>query len=156
MLNRNLDKRSRGAAQRLVFTVDQSQVAPHLRIMHKARRQPARHHVFRNIRSRDESHANIRGDKALQEFSRSPFVLQRYHKPRVVDFSYFDFTTQKQIIMPSRVRLCPYYFVTGEGDAARAHLGGVLATACPSDKKIIHGMKDAILAPCAVKVIENE
>ena len=95
-------------------------------------------------------------DKALQEFSRSPFVLQRYHKPRVVDFSYFDFTTEKQISMASRVRLCPYYFVTGEGDAARAHLGGVLATACPSDKKIIHGMKDAILAPCVVKVIENE
>jgi len=26
----------------------------------------------------------------------------------------------------------------------------VLATICPADKKIIHGMKDAILAPCAV------
>jgi hypothetical protein len=29
-------------------------------------------------------------------------------------------------------------------------LGGVLATICPADKKIIHGMTDAILAPCAV------
>ena len=29
-----------------------------------------------------------------------------------------------------------------------AELGGVLATICPADKKIIHGMKDAILAPC--------
>jgi hypothetical protein len=26
--------------------------------------------------------------------------------------------------------------------------GGVLATICPADKKIIHGMKDAILVPC--------
>ena len=27
--------------------------------------------------------------------------------------------------------------------------GGVLATICPPDKKIIHGMRDAILAPCS-------
>jgi asparagine synthase (glutamine-hydrolysing) len=44
----------------------------------------------------------------------------------------------------------PYYFIHGDGDAARSHLGGVLATICPADKKIIHGMKDAILAPCCV------
>jgi hypothetical protein len=48
------------------------------------------------------------------------------------------------------VRLCPYYFVVGDGDAARARLGGVLATVCPADKKIIHGMQDAVLAPCCV------
>ena len=42
--------------------------------------------------------------------------------------------------MPGRVRLCPYYFVVGNGDQARAKLGGVLATVCPADKKIIHGM----------------
>jgi hypothetical protein len=54
------------------------------------------------------------------------------------------------IRMPGRVRLCPYYFVHGEGDAARPHLGGVLATVCPPDKKIIHGMPEAIMAPCAV------
>jgi len=51
--------------------------------------------------------------------------------------------------MKGRVRLCPYYFVSGEGDAARPQLGGVLATVNPADKKIIHGMADAILAPCA-------
>jgi len=49
--------------------------------------------------------------------------------------------------MPGRVRLCPYYFVTGDGDAARAELGGVLATVCPADKKIIHGMTEAVFAP---------
>ena len=51
--------------------------------------------------------------------------------------------------MKGRVRLCPYYFVSGPWDKARADLGGVLATICPADKKIIHGMRDAILAPCA-------
>ena len=31
-----------------------------------------------------------------------------------------------------------------------ATLGGVLATICPADKKIIHGMKDAVFAPCSL------
>lgn len=87
-------------------------------------------------------------DKAVTHPDRSPYVLQRYHKPRLVESEYFDFESQKVVPMNGRVRLCPYYFVAGEGDAARAELGGVLATICPADKKIIHGMKDAILAPC--------
>ena len=33
---------------------------------------------------------------------------------------------------------------------ARAQLGGILATLCPADKKIIHGMKDAVFAPCSL------
>jgi hypothetical protein len=89
-------------------------------------------------------------DLALNDFSRSPFVLQQYHKPRIVDFSWFDFTANEAKVMPGRVRLCPYYFVSGENDASQAKLGGILATVCPADKKIIHGMKDAILAPCSV------
>ena len=89
-------------------------------------------------------------DKALTAFPQSPHVLQRYHKPRVVDSAWFDFATRQLTPMPARARLCPYYFVHGDGDQARPHLGGVLATLCPADKKIIHGMKDAILAPCAV------
>lgn len=88
--------------------------------------------------------------KALCDFDRSPYVLQRYHKPRLVEASWFDFDRDELMPMPGRVRLCPYYFVGGEGDAARANLGGVLATICPADKKIIHGMKDAVLVPCAV------
>ncbi len=89
-------------------------------------------------------------DRAIAGFGRSPYVLQRYDKPRVVDTAYFDFTTGQLVPMPGRVRLCPYYFVSGENDSARAQLGGVLATICPADKKIIHGMKDAVLAPCSV------
>jgi hypothetical protein len=87
-------------------------------------------------------------DEALRHFDRSPYVLQRYHKTRLVESAWFDFNTGRMVPMPGRVRLCPYYFISGDGDTARAELGGVLATICPADKKIIHGMRDAILAPC--------
>jgi hypothetical protein len=87
-------------------------------------------------------------DKAVEAFPRSPYVLQRYHKPRTVESAYHDFARDAAVPMPGRVRLCPYYFVEEDGDAGRARLGGVLATICPADKKIIHGMKDAILVPC--------
>lgn len=87
-------------------------------------------------------------DRALASFATAPYVLQRYHKPRVVEAAYFDFDLGQVVTMPGRVRLCPYYFVAGENEAARARLGGVLATICPADKKIIHGMSEAILCPC--------
>ena len=89
-------------------------------------------------------------DNAIAGFGHSPSVLQRFKKPRLVDFQWFDFATNQVVPMPGRVRLCPYYFVTGDGDAARANLGGVLATVCPADKKIIHGMTEAIFAPAAI------
>lgn len=87
-------------------------------------------------------------DKALEAFPRSPYVLQRFHKTRVVDSAWFNFATGGVEPMPARARLCPYYFVHGEIDSAKPQLGGVLATLCPADKKIIHGMKDAVLVPC--------
>jgi hypothetical protein len=89
-------------------------------------------------------------DDAIQHFDQSPRVLQRYHKPALVEAQWFDFGMNEVVPMKGRVRLCPYYFVSGEGDAARPQLGGVLATVNPADKKIIHGMTDAVLAPCAV------
>jgi hypothetical protein len=89
-------------------------------------------------------------DDAIQHFEQLPRVLQRYHKPALVAAQWFDFAKNVVVPMKGRVRLCPYYFVSGEGDAARPQLGGVLATICPADKKIIHGMTDAILTPCAV------
>jgi hypothetical protein len=88
-------------------------------------------------------------DDALRNFHQSPRVLQRYHKPALVEAQWFDFAKNEVTPMKGRVRLCPYYFVSGDGDAARPQLGGVLATINPADKKIIHGMSDAILAPCA-------
>jgi hypothetical protein len=89
-------------------------------------------------------------DTALRSFERSPYVLQRYHKPRAVTARYFDFDRGEEVGLSGRVRLCPYYFVRGHSEAARTELGGVLATICPADKKIIHGMAEAILAPCRV------
>ncbi len=88
-------------------------------------------------------------DRALADFELSPFVLQRYHKPTLVDAQWFDFDRNAVVAMKGRARLCPYFFVSGNREAARATLGGVLATICPADKKIIHGMQDAILAPCS-------
>jgi hypothetical protein len=100
----------------------------------------------------DLSHENWSAavDKAISSFQNSPFILQRYEKPKTVETQWFDFEKNEIVPMKGRVRLCPYYFVSGEADAARPQLGGVLATICPADKKIIHGMTDAVLAPCAV------
>jgi len=89
-------------------------------------------------------------DAALANFEQSPSVLQRFHKPSLVDASWFDFAKNEVVPMKGRARLCPYYFVSGEGDNLRSELGGVLATIVPADKKIVHGMTDAILAPCSV------
>ena len=88
-------------------------------------------------------------DEALGQFGSSPRVLQRFHKPALVEARWFDFAQNEVVPMKGRTRLCPYYFVAGDGDVARPELGGVLATVCPADKKIIHGMADAILAPCS-------
>jgi hypothetical protein len=89
-------------------------------------------------------------DEALADFTKAPHVLQRYHKPRLVGVDWFDFEAEELRTLEGRVRLCPYYFVAESGSAATAKLGGVLATICPADKKIVHGMKEAVLAPCAV------
>jgi hypothetical protein len=94
-------------------------------------------------------------DRAIAGFSTSPFVLQRYEKPRIVEAEWFDFQQNTVTPMKGRTRLCPYYFVSGEGDAACPRLGGILATICLSDKKIIHGMTDAILAPCSIEAVKS-
>jgi len=88
-------------------------------------------------------------DDAIKNFSESPRVLQRFHKPALVETSWFDFAKNELVPMKGRARLCPYYFVSGEADAMRATLGGVLATIVPADKKIVHGMSDAVMLPCS-------
>ena len=45
--------------------------------------------------------------------------------------------------LKGRARICPYYFVKDD----RVSLGGVLVTLVPTDKKLIHGMRDAIISP---------
>jgi len=82
--------------------------------------------------------------RALASFPSSPYILQRYEKPALIRHPYWDEKSGETKVMQGRVRLCPYYFVE-EGEA---RLKGVLATICPADKKLIHGMKDAIIVPC--------
>ena len=83
-------------------------------------------------------------ERALASFPQHPFILQRFEKSRLVDAQYFDFEVNAVQMFKGRVRLCPYYFVVND----TTNLGGILATICPADKKLLHGMPDAILAPC--------
>lgn len=85
-------------------------------------------------------------EHGLAEFPHHPWILQRFHKARHVEQPYFDPATGELRTLTGRTRLCPYYFVL-EG---KAQLRGALATVVPADKKILHGMKDAVLAPTAV------
>jgi len=85
-------------------------------------------------------------DRGLNSFKTTPYILQEFHKGRQYDMTYMEERTQEMVPMQGRVRLSPYYFVSGD----EARLGGILATVYSKDKKIIHGMRDAILAPCAI------
>jgi hypothetical protein len=85
-------------------------------------------------------------EAALAAFPHTPHVLQEFHKGRQFQVEYFDAPAGEIRTMAGRARLSPYYFVTGE----TAELAGILATVCPADKKVIHGMKDAVMVPCSV------
>jgi hypothetical protein len=85
-------------------------------------------------------------ERALSAFPTTPYILQEFRKARRVRAEYHDPLSDEIIEMPGRVRLSPYYFVSD--DAAR--LGGILATVVPLDKKLIHGMTDAVMVPCAL------
>ncbi len=84
-------------------------------------------------------------EQALTSFPSTPYILQEFHKGRQYHVEYFDPVTDDIREMSGRVRLSPYYFVAGE----RTELAGILATICPADKKVIHGMRDAVMVPCA-------
>ena len=83
---------------------------------------------------------------ALDSFHTTPYILQEFHKGKLFEIDYLDERTGAITRMAGRVRLSPYYFVTGE----KVDLAGILATVCPADKKIVHGMKDAVMVPCAI------
>lgn len=86
-------------------------------------------------------------DEALQTFATAPKIMQRFHKARLVDHRHWEAHSSELRTMRGRVRLCPYYFV----EKNRVSLRGALATIVPADKKLLHGMSDAILAPAARK-----
>lgn len=83
---------------------------------------------------------------ALESFDTNPYILQRFHKGKRVRVPYYDTKSDTLAMLDGRVRLSPYYFVTGDD----IRLGAVLATVVSADKKLIHGMADAIMAPCTV------
>ncbi len=78
-------------------------------------------------------------------------LLQVYKKPRRIEHRLYEPPVVAggpavAVAKAGRLRLCPYYFLID----GQARLSGALATFCPPDKKIIHGMQDAALLPCRV------
>ncbi|HEY0969179.1 MAG TPA: hypothetical protein VGD88_17430 [Opitutaceae bacterium] len=111
----------------------------------------ARSVILGSDSSREEWQTGI--DIAVQDAPRNPHVIQEYRKPRRLEHRLYPSAGPTEAGQPAeaaakagRLRLCPYYFV--QGGAAR--LSGALATFCPPDKKIIHGMQDAALLPCRI------
>jgi hypothetical protein len=91
--------------------------------------------------------------RAQSDFSRTPWVLQHFHKPAKHTVVEYDPISKLLRPLEARTRLCPYYFATQHGEnpsQATVTLAGVLATHCPADKKIIHGMKDGLMVPCCL------
>jgi hypothetical protein len=86
----------------------------------------------------------------LAEFSTHPRVLQRFAKSSI---SRQDYAAENGEIvsLPGRARVCPYYFVVND----RVTLGGVMVTLVPTDKKLIHGMRDAIISPASAAEAET-
>lgn len=93
----------------------------------------------------DLSHADWerRLHEALANFEKEPTILQQFHKGRLFDHPFWENETGELKTMRGRVRLTPYYFVEPD----RVEMRGALATICPPDKKLLHGMSDAILVP---------
>ncbi|MBA3883179.1 MAG: hypothetical protein H0X73_10790 [Chthoniobacterales bacterium] len=90
-------------------------------------------------------------EKALVTFGSTPQIMQRFSKGRLLQQRYWDPETEELKTMRGRVRLCPYYFV----ENGKVQFRGALATIVPADKKLLHGMSDAILAPTAVEEKET-
>jgi len=83
-------------------------------------------------------------NRAIELAPSNLHILQVYRKPRRVRHRiYSPESPHEPREVDGRLRLCPYYFVI-EGVP---RLSGALATFCPPDKKIIHGMQDAALLP---------
>jgi hypothetical protein len=87
-------------------------------------------------------------DTALNSFDKVPHILQRFHKGKRLRQDYLDREKDEIRTFDGRVRLCPYFFVTGEETVT---LGGILATIAPADKRLIHGMTDAVMTSCFLK-----
>ncbi|MGH7944987.1 MAG: hypothetical protein ACREF9_08265, partial [Opitutaceae bacterium] len=97
-------------------------------------------------------------ERAIELAPENLHVLQAYKKPVRLEHPVFEeFSSATSAtgagsqappapMKPGRLRLCPYYFLID----GHPRLSGALATFCPPDKKIIHGMQDAVLLPSRV------
>ena len=74
-------------------------------------------------------------------------MMQVFHNGATFSASYYDFETDQIETFKGRARLQPYYFIIDDAPV----LSGVQATVCPADKKLLHGMVDAVIVPGAVK-----
>ena len=83
---------------------------------------------------------------ALDAFTTTPHVLQKFHHGKRFGTRYYDFGQDAVRKMNGRVRLSPYYFVVNDA----TQLAGILVTIVPADKKLIHGMVDAVMVPAAI------
>ena len=92
--------------------------------------------------SREEWQEGV--DRALASGANNLHLLQEYRKPVRLKHPLYAPDGSAVTDSQGRLRLCPYYFVVN----GEARLSGALATFCPPDKKIIHGMVDAALLPC--------
>jgi hypothetical protein len=86
-------------------------------------------------------------DDALNAFEQTPHVMQEFHNGATFSASYYDYETDQIETFKGRVRLQPYYFVIDDEPV----LSGVQATVCPADKKVLHGMVDAVVVPGGIK-----
>jgi hypothetical protein len=100
--------------------------------------------------SREEWQQSV--ERAKELAGTNLHILQVYRKPRRTEHRVYEGTVGGAapiaVAKAGRLRLCPYYFVVG----GQAVLSGALATFCPPDKKIIHGMQDAALLPSRLAV----
>ncbi|MEE2754919.1 MAG: hypothetical protein VX910_13115, partial [Candidatus Latescibacterota bacterium] len=83
-------------------------------------------------------------EAALNDFATTPHILQIFHNGATFPVQHYDFESGGINRFRGRVRLQPYYFVVDNVPS----LSGVQATVCPSDKKLLHGMADAVVLPC--------
>lgn len=98
-----------------------------------------------NDLTKDEWTATLQ--EAIREFDRTPRILQRFYKGKRVRQTYLDRSADEIRTFDGRVRLCPYFFVVN----GAVRLGGILATVAPADKRLIHGMTDAVMAPSIIR-----
>lgn len=84
---------------------------------------------------------------ALGEFPERTHILQRYHYSLQEQASYCDLPSEVVLSFTAKVRYCPFYFMSST--KASIQPGGVLVTACPAEKPLIHGMTDAVMVPAS-------